>query len=397
MEYLTYRHLKLYVVAELSIFASLGSAYVPAISVYFPDFPNRRPWRLCQPTANNLQDFDDIGTDLFVINPEEESCNSGRRGRYGSGFWFYPLYLDLQDATNIPAIYLDGYDTGAQIRYPTIDRELPFIVSRDRDGYRPAYWIVKRSGRRIDPAIKFFQEGDTLEFVGSSMEEDHTLRLYDYGPGIGYRINRGFPALDNPRIELRYANNCFLGCCTKFLHCLRDIFGTEWREENVMGARQRRRAIAPEGEDQENAGLRQAANLLALADQLEQLAAQIEAAEVPPVDNITRVSIRETDESEHDLQFWDNLLGDSPERPVHQEAAMEESNSVINLIPFPDIEEDRFNAGNGESQNSRGIELIPIQGQLQREEDEEDIEAQPGSSNDERLNNAFRGPLDRSY
>ncbi|KAF3085870.1 hypothetical protein TWF103_001910 [Orbilia oligospora] len=112
-----------------------------------------------------------------------------------------------------------------------------------------------------------------------------------------------------------------------------------------MGARRRRRAIAPEGEDQENAGLRQAADLLALADQLERLAAQIEAAEVPPVDNITRVSIRETDESEHDLQFWDNLLGDSPERPVHQEAAMEESNSVINLIPSPDIEEDRFNAG----------------------------------------------------
>ncbi|KAF3275890.1 hypothetical protein TWF970_006501 [Orbilia oligospora] len=158
------------------------------------------------------------------------------------------------------------------------------------------------------------------------------------------------------------------------------MFGTGWREENAMGARQRRRTIAPEGEDQENAGLRRAADLLALADQLEQLAAQIEAAEVPPVDNITRVSIRERDESEHDLQFWDNLLGDSPERPVHQEAAMEESNSVINLIPFPDIEEDRSNAGNRESQNSRGIELIPIQGQLQREEDEEDIEAQPGNS-----------------
>ncbi|KAF3208210.1 hypothetical protein TWF192_000951 [Orbilia oligospora] len=164
-----------------------------------------------------------------------------------------------------------------------------------------------------------------------------------------------------------------------------------------MGARQRRRTIAPEGEDQENAGLRQAADLLALADQLEQLAAQIEAAEVPPVDNITRVSVRETDESEHDLQFWDNLLGDSPERPVQQDAAMEGANSVISLIPFPDIKEYRSNVANGVSQNSRGIELIPIQGQLQREENEEDIEAQPGSSNDERLNNAFRSPLDRSY
>ncbi|KAK6510632.1 hypothetical protein TWF506_009735 [Arthrobotrys conoides] len=301
-----YSRYRFYIVAGFTLFANFGFAYVPAISVYFPDTPNRRPWRLCQPTVNSMDDFNGIGTDLFVVNPADETCGSRGRGRYGSGFWFYPLYLDLPDAVNIPAIYLDGYDVGAQIQYPVVNRELPFVMARETEGYRPAYWIVKRGGRRVDPATNFFQEGDSLEFVGSSMDEDHTLRLHDYGPGIGYRINRGAPAPDNPRIELRYANNCFLRCCTKFFHCLWDLFGTRWRQENAMWAQWRRRTVAPEGEEQGNLGLQQAADLLALADQLERLAAQIGAVEVPiepPVDNITRVSVRERDESEHDLHF----------------------------------------------------------------------------------------------
>ncbi|KAK6335026.1 hypothetical protein TWF718_010468 [Orbilia javanica] len=390
-------------VAWILLFTNLAIAYVPAISVYFPDFPNRRPWRLCQPTVRNMEDFNDIGTALFVVNPAVENCDTRRRGRYESGFWFYPLYLDLPDATNIPAIYLDGYDAGAQIQYPVIGRELPFIMASDTEGYRPAYWIVKRGGRRIDPAINFFQEGDTLEFVGSSMEEDHTLRLRNYGPATGYQINRGAPADDNPRIELRYANNCFLKCCTKFFQCVRDLFGRQWRDENAMWAQWRRRTIAPEGEEQINGGFRGAADLLALADRLEQLAAEIEGAEVqiePPVDNITRVSVRERDESEQDFQFWDNMLGDSPERPqgqveIRYSEAPGEVNSMAELIPFPNIDEYPPNSANSQNQNRGGIELIPIENHAQ--EDAEDLEGHPGSMNDEQMNNAFRGPSDRSY
>ncbi|KAK6511636.1 hypothetical protein TWF481_000545 [Arthrobotrys musiformis] len=267
-------------------------------------------------------------------------------------------------------------------------------------------WIVKRGGRRIDPAVNFFQEGDTLEFVGSSMEEDHTLRLRYYGPVIGYRINRGPPSPDNPRIELRYANNCFLKCCTKFFQCIRDLFGTGWRQESANRAHWRRRTIASEGEDQRDADFRPAADMLALADQLEQLAAQIEAAEAPvdldpPVDDITRVSVRQRDESEHDFQFWDNLLEESPERPPGQinggySGAPAEGNSVIDLIPFPNL--DDYRPDDAQNPNAGGIELIPIQGQLQQGvEGVEDIEAQLESANNDELNVAFRGPLDRTY
>ncbi|KAK6510633.1 hypothetical protein TWF506_009736 [Arthrobotrys conoides] len=79
---------------------------------------------------------------------------------------------------------------------------------------------------------------------------------------------------------------------------------------------------------------------------------------------------------------------------------MEEDNGLIDLIPFPDVEEYRPNAGNAEVQNNGGIELIPVNGLHQYHEDDAgdiDIEAQTGSMNDDQLNNAFRGPLDRSY
>ncbi|KAK6529495.1 hypothetical protein TWF281_008668 [Arthrobotrys megalospora] len=215
-------------------------------------------------------------------------------------------------------------------------------------GYRPAYWIVKRGGRRIDPAVDFFQEGDNLEFIGSSMEQDHTLRLRNYGPGIGYRINRGAPAPDNPRIELRYAN------------------------------------------------LQPALDLLALAEQLEQLAADIDAAQAePPVDEVTRMSVRQRDESEHNFQFWDNILGDSPERveelePINSPDDAAEGNNVIELIPLPSDED--YGPVGAQNQNRGEFELMPVQGQ--REED--DIEAQRGPLNDE-LNVAFRGDVNRTY
>ncbi|KAK6354036.1 hypothetical protein TWF730_008456 [Orbilia blumenaviensis] len=345
-----------------------------------------------------------MGTSLFVVNPDEENCGTRRNGRDGSGFNYYPLYLDLPGAMDIPAIYLDGYDVGAQIRYPTTDPDLPFIMARDTRGYRPAYWIVKRGGRRIDPAVSFFLEGDSLEFVGSSMEQDHTIRLRDYGPGIGYQINRGVAALDNPRIELRYANNCFLRCCTKFIHCFWDLFGTRWRDENILWAQGRRTTIPAEGEDsnEENFGLQPAADILAFAQQLEELAAQLDAGEGEferPVDEVTRVSVHGRNETEHDLHFWDNLLEDSPERPQERAVAnqlegLRDDHTAIELMPLPDIDESyHADPANG---NRGGIELIPVQGHNLRDNDM-GMEAQRGFMNDEDLDNAFRGSPHRSY
>ncbi|KAK6541870.1 hypothetical protein TWF694_007648 [Orbilia ellipsospora] len=358
-----------------SLFAATALANEAVLSVYFPDYPNQQPWILCQP--GNRPGNEPLFDGIVAIDPTRETCETHGHRRYTPEFEWYPLYVNLADEQHVPGIRFHGEERGSKMLFPVARKDLPFTMRAPGPGLAVTYWMVKRGGRRIDPALWSFLPGDTLEFMGHALREDHTIRMRNFGDG-NFRLNRGPAAPDNIRVELRYTRNCLLRCCKQLGMCIGDLlFNVRQVSQNWAAMRRANQVPAPNPDeivignriggpgDQDD--LLEAFNNVALAADLD-LMADDQDSEAED----TRGSPGEVDENEHDPLLWDQILQKSPEDPqeVFENIDFREdevrdrawSNDNIELVPLPRIEEEDDNQEDDEAYQHMNNAFADLEG-----------------------------------